>query len=147
MKSRPNQKCPACVREGRSTLCRHRTPLRSERSPERRKRMPARNAKRKRLAFARDFHSSAFVAWIHGFPCCHCGAYGWTEAAHVKRRSQGGTVEDNIVPLCGNRTGVKGCHQQFDEHELDEHRLRFSTLAKELWRSWCARNPNEQEGV
>lgn len=112
------------------------------------------NPKRRARKFAENYHSSEFVKWVHGFECGICGVSGWTEAAHVKRRSQGGKAEANIVPLCGTRTydgpppyTVEGCHQQFDGRKLEDERMRLQAMAKKLWKRWCDRNPNEQEGL
>lgn len=85
--------------------------------------------------FQERFGGSARREWIAAMPCAICGEYGWTENAHVRRQSQGGKASD-VVPLCGDRTGVTGCHTLFDQYRLEEHRLRLGALAKKLDAIW-----------
>lgn len=133
---RAKEWCRACF----SSICScGKPPSLAPGKPMARKPIAPVNRKRKAERFRENFHSSEFVKWIHGFPCALCEAYGWTEAAHVKRRSQGGRVEENVVPLCGDRAGIAGCHGQFDRYELEDERMRLRALAKELWAAWESR--------
>lgn len=86
------------------------------------------------------FGEPARREWIAGMPCAICGVTGWSENAHVTRRSRGGKAKD-VVPLCGPRIalGVEGCHRPFDRYELEEHRPRLLRMARDLDKTWNAR--------
>jgi hypothetical protein len=59
--------------------------------------------------------------WVRTLPCCACKVVGYSENAHVSRRSGmslKGPAEE-IAPLCGtrplNRGGMyRGCHAELD---------------------------------
>lgn len=91
------------------------------------------NRARKARLFAEDFGSKEYVEHIHSLPCAACLVTGWTEAAHVRSRGAGGKVDD-LVPLCGNRLGIEGCHSRFDRHERETRQLEpmLRTLAKRI---------------
>lgn len=99
---------------------------------------PAKRAAR----FVERFGGNERREWIASMPCAVCGEYGWTENAHVRRQSQGGKAGD-VVPLCGDRRGVTGCHTQFDQYRLEEHRLRLGQLAKRLDAEWNERGGHD----
>jgi hypothetical protein len=56
--------------------------------------------------------------------CRVCGIGGpeRLDAAHLWNRSQGGPgydVPDAFVPLCRKLKGGRGCHESYDEYQLD----------------------------
>lgn len=105
-----------------------------------------RNPKRAAERFERDFGGKPYLEFIHGLECAICGALcEWTEAAHVKSRGAGGRAAD-LVPLCGTRWGILGCHAKFDAHdpEARSHEPRLRSLARRLWSEWQTRTETEE---
>lgn len=117
-------------------------PVRSEKKPrkpiQRGAKPRAVNPKRRRETFKADFHSKAFVEFLHALPCAICGVEGFSQAAHIVSRGAGGKAANNLVPLCGSAFGVDGCHAAFDKREptARRHELRLKLLAKKLWSGW-----------
>lgn len=93
------------------------------------------NSARKKELFAKNFGSKEHRARICSHPCAICGIEGLSEPAHIKTRGSGGTAENNIVPLCGNRHGVVGCHRLFDTYDESarKHEPNLKRLAKRLY--------------
>lgn len=111
--------------------------LASGAGPKRKKMINAVNKKRKKKEFARTYDSVEYVKHLHQFPCEVCGVYGWTVAAHTETGGTGYKADaDTLVPLCGSRPDVKGCHEQLDDYEIEEHRLRLQRRAKHFYRQW-----------
>lgn len=131
---------PCC---GRS-LCSCGEPPKLKRTPIR----PAPKAKREER-FARNYGSKEYVAFLHSFPCGACGVSGWTEAAHTETGGMGMKAgPETLVPLCGTRHGIEGCHQIYDTHPWDlpegtQPHLR--AMAKALWRMWEQRTTDDTE--
>lgn len=115
-----------------------RTPLRRGAAPKKRTPLKKVNRARKARRFAEDFGGKAYLEFLHGLECAICGApCELTEAAHVRSRGAGGKAED-LVPLCGTRWGILGCHRRFDLREpgIRAHEPRLRSLAKRLWRDF-----------
>lgn len=89
-----------------------------------RRRVPPRSPRRVFAATGRDWSGAREKVDAEG--CCRaCGrrpGAGWVlDAAHLVRRSQGGTDDpDGVVPLCRHEFGAeKGCHERFDAGTMD----------------------------
>lgn len=98
-----------------SALPRRRTELRSraqlKRSgpPRRKTRINARNRRRAKWKFKRNFHSKEFVKWTQRQPCMTCGARGRNDVSHVVARGNGGCGGNwkQTIPQC------RRCHRAF----------------------------------
>jgi len=99
--------------------------------------------------FKRAYGSIARVKFVNLRHCAACGAWGYSENAHLLG-NDGGSRKGHfttIGPLCGVRPddqgGVyQGCHNLFDEHG-DEFAARFPTfnprrVAAKTQRDWIA---------
>ena len=143
LRQRPSCTHPGCAS---STICRRKSkPLQAKTPPRTRTALPRVNRERRAKRFESDFGGKAYLAFIHGHSCAACGVTGWTVAAHVKSRGAGGKASD-IVPLCGTRYGVTGCHDLLDCSPwlLPEGTvMRLRALAKRLWREWNERRESE----
>lgn len=111
-----------------------RSPLRPGTGSRKRSLIRKVNRARKARLFHEDFGGKEYLAFIHGLECAVCGMpCDLTEAAHLTSRGAGGKA-DVLVPLCGTRFGVLGCHARFDAHdpEIRKHEPRLRPLAKRL---------------
>lgn len=89
-------------------------PLRPGAPIARRTPLKARNERRARQKYARNF--GAWADAIRSMPCWFCGTTRAVEAAHMIPRSRGGdrTV---LLPACGSEAlGGNGCHAYLDAH-------------------------------
>lgn len=75
----------------------------------------------------------AYIAAIHGLPCCVCVAFGLvqtspTQAHHVihDRYGRGKTPDGAAIPLCM-------CHHQGDRFDRDKSKLAIHR-GKQAWR-------------
>lgn len=121
--------------------------FRGQRKPMKRGRIKPVNKARKAKRFQENYGGREYMEFVHGLPCAVCDALcEFTEAAHVKSRGAGGKA-DSIVPLCGNRFGVEGCHSKFDRHlpELRKHEPRLRTMAKRLHATFIQRQQQDEE--
>jgi len=71
-----------------------------------RKTLRRRNAARRRRLFAKQFHSRAFVAFVHAQPCVVKGCTRPSECMHVVSRGAGGTWRE-LVPGCRTHHGLQ----------------------------------------
>lgn len=114
---------------------------------KRKSRLPAVNAKRRAKRHAIQYGGSAYVEHLHAMPCAVCAVTGWTVAAHTETGGMGMKAPANtLVPLCGDRLGVVGCHTLYDcaPWKLpDGADMRLRALAKRLWQEW---NESQQRG-
>jgi hypothetical protein len=62
----------------------------------------------------------AYRRLVASLPCFECGIQGYSQAAHPNSgKGKGKKLSDReCFPMCCARTGVKGCHQKFDEYEI-----------------------------
>lgn len=112
----------------------------SRSKPMKRTRLKPVNRKRRAKLFAEDFGGKAYLEFIHGLECAACGSpCEYTEAAHLTSRGAGGKV-DVVVPLCGSRFNMPGCHHKYDAHDPELRALepRLRSLAKQLRAEWLA---------
>jgi len=54
---------------------------------------------------------------VAALPCARCGIVGFSQAAHANATKGGGikTCDSLTFPLCCDRPGVRGCHNQHDQ--------------------------------
>lgn len=95
-------------------------------------------SKKRARTWAEQYGGKDRVQWVNGMSCAVCEATGWTQNAHVLPRSRGGKAK-HIVPLCGDRTGVRGCHSMLDAYELEHERDRLVRVAREIAKTWDRR--------
>jgi hypothetical protein len=99
---------------------------------------PARRAKR----FAEQFHSDAFVSWVHSLACAVPGCQRTDiEAAHVGRtRARGGTWQE-VAPLCApHHREQEGRSRAFGARygiDLDA----IAAAVAQRWMAFCAPIP------
>jgi len=73
------------------------------------------------------YRNEALLRAVHEIACVCCGAWGYTQAAHVggvaQGKGRGIKVSDSrIAALCCDRPQKVGCHTQFDQHKIDQAR-------------------------
>jgi len=108
-----------------------------------------RNHERAAADFKREYGSIARTKWVRLQPCAACGAWGYSQNAHVLGNDGAGRKGHftTITPLCGVRPDeqgsvYEGCHSLFDTKQ-DEFRARFPTFSpkracRETQRQWRA---------
>ena len=63
--------------------------------------------------------SKAYLRLVASLPCINCGLHDYSQAAHVPASGKGMKESDfSTFPLCCNRPGVNGCHQNFDLYAM-----------------------------
>lgn len=68
------------------------------------------DARARRRAKRREHEDPEYLAWLHGQPCCCCGALP-IEAHHQPRKSQAGWHDRSTLPLCtAHHRGRHGIH-------------------------------------
>ena len=84
--------------------------------------------------------SESYRRLVAALPCILCGIEGHSQAAHPNTGKAKGAKADDLLcfPLCADRPGVKGCHAQFDQHQLFEKAERAVVEA-----DWTARTQAE----
>lgn len=94
------------------------------------------NPKRRKSAFARAYHSPAFVRFTKASPCAACGG-GPCDAAHTENGGAGRKADwDTIIPLC---SGINGCHARQHRHGwagiamTEESRRRAVAYHQQAW--------------
>jgi hypothetical protein len=70
--------------------------------------------------------SEAYRRAVAGLPCKVCGIEGHSQAAHPNTGKGAGmkTSDTDCFPLCADRPGVQGCHQQFDQGAMFDRATR-----------------------
>ena len=100
----------------------------------------ARRQARSRAKFRRQFHSDAFVDFIHSLGCVVplCTSEQ-IEAAHVEKRSRGQRVTwEAVVPLCvWHHHEQEGRNAEFEaRYGLDLESIAAATALR--WKAWIA---------
>jgi hypothetical protein len=119
----------------KKTPLRRKSPLRPGSEPARpRKPLPKANRARRKVRFAEQFDSPAFLEFVKALPCVVCGE-GPCDAAHVRSRGAGGKACD-VTSLCFD------CHRL--QHELgvvtfgNLYGIKLKDAATATWASWQA---------
>lgn len=97
----------------------------------------ARRQDRKAERFARQFHSDAFVEWVHSLGCVVPGCRRTDiDAAHVEKRSRGQRVTWRcVVPLCSDHhRAQEGRSEDFGR----DHGIDLYDLANVTAQRWMA---------
>lgn len=112
-------------------------------SPKRRTKLKPFNRERKARRFEVQYGGKAYREHICGMPCQICGVSGWAVPAHSTTGGMGMKAHaSTLVPLCGDRAGVIGCHTMLDvfPHRLPEGtEMRLRALGKQLWQAYQER--------
>lgn len=107
--------------------------LRYKQAKEKRKR------ERRKKAFAKQFHSAAFVAWIHEQPCVVEDCFSDDiQIAHVRSRGAGGTYKD-VVPMCVVHHGDQHAHGIRTFQAV--HKINLMARAAKTWAAFAREKP------
>lgn len=93
---------------------------------------------------ARPWRCKAYRMLVAALPCAHCGAIGYSQAAHGDLGKGAGikTGDETCFPACGPRVGVEGCHEQIGRRMLREERRRaeqvYAAVTRLKLRAICA---------
>ncbi len=130
-----------------------RTSAPARKTPLKRGGRPKVNRQRKAANFARQYHSVERVEFVKSRPCDACRVVGYSENAHVGRRSGAGRKGPytEIASLCGPRvipphfTFFAGCHWQFDNDKTsfyyDNPGFNPEHAARDTEAAWLASLP------
>jgi hypothetical protein len=93
---------------------------------------------------ARPWRCKAYRMLVAALPCAHCGAVGYSQAAHGDLGKGTGikTGDETCFPACGPRVGVEGCHAHIGRRLQREQRREleriYAEITRDVLRAVCA---------
>lgn len=99
---------------------------------------------------AKPLRDEGYRQLVASLPCAWCGIEGHTQAAHANT-GKGMAMKSSdadLIPLCGPRPGVPGCHARLDQGGMLRYeRRRFEAQWAEHTRTKMRRMARHDERI